>query len=281
MPCYSPYYVETPKAAALGYSRGIPVPCGKCPNCKRRRVAEWAFRLRKEDEISPAAFFVTLTYISAPMSANGMMTLKPRDLTLFWKRLRKAGHKFRYYAVGEYGTLRKRPHYHAIVFMADAITQTDFHVACYQAWALGQVDVGSVSGASIAYTLKYIDKPSRIPEHPRDDRVKEFSRSSNNLGANYMTDDIKDYHNTHLDKLYVLLDGYKVPMSKYYRDRILSPSSKSMYPHIVKRAIERADSLQVVDLQRSGDFRPLSVIRAEARVTDDKNFYKSQKIRDV
>lgn len=281
MACYSPFYVESPKAAALGHPRGIPVPCGKCPNCKRRRVSEWAFRLRQEDRISAAAFFITLTYEVPPLTSRGFMTLQPRDLTLFWKRLRKSGLVFKYYAVGEYGSTRKRPHYHAILFLSAALTETECHKIIDRSWGLGGVHVGGVSGASIAYTLKYIDKPTRIPEHRNDDRVKEFSRSSTGLGASYVTDDIKKYHNLHVDELFVRIDGYKVPMSRFYRNKILSDRSKALYQHHSKKARDEQDAKLRVDFALVGDFRDLDVIRAEARIIDDRNFYNQQKPRDV
>ena len=107
MPCDTPYSVK-PK----GWLNAIDVPCGKCPNCKKRRVNEWVFRLQEEDKVSSTSYFITLTYdtVVVPISPNGFMTLKKRDLQLFWKRLRKAigkGPKIRYYAVGEYGSKSK------------------------------------------------------------------------------------------------------------------------------------------------------------------------------
>lgn len=281
MACYSPYYVESPKAAALGHPRGIPVPCGKCPNCKRRRVTEWAFRLRNEDLHSPAAFFLTLTYYEAPMTPNRFMTLNPYDLSCFWKRLRKAGYRFKYYAVGEYGTLHKRPHYHAIVFMEDEITESMFSSVIDKYWGWGAIHVGTVSGASVAYTLKYIDKPTRIPEHSNDDRIPEFSRSSQGLGKNYVTDDIKDYYNANPDKLYLIQDGYKVPMSRYYQNLLLDDQAKAIYRRNAKQANEDAVQTFREHLDSVGDHRDINVVIAEARLTDDQNFYKSQKPRDI
>ena len=57
MPCDTPYSVK-PK----GWLNAIDVPCGKCPNCKKRRVNEWVFRLQEEDKVSSTSYFITLTY---------------------------------------------------------------------------------------------------------------------------------------------------------------------------------------------------------------------------
>src|SRR5699024_7911545 len=53
-----------------------------------------------------------------------ILTLSPRDFTLFMKRLRyyyfeKYKKELRFFACGEYGSSTFRPHYHAIVFNLD------------------------------------------------------------------------------------------------------------------------------------------------------------------
>jgi len=107
--CDSPFFV-LPKAAV----EKVPVPCGRCPPCKLRRVNGWVFRMLEEEKVSSSSHFVTLTYDTStvPISDNGFMTLRKRDFQLFMKRLRKLclDAKLKDYAVGEYGTNYKRPH---------------------------------------------------------------------------------------------------------------------------------------------------------------------------
>lgn len=61
--------------------------------------------------------FLTLTYDDFSLPNYGQLV--KRDLQLFFKRLRKAGYKFRYVACGEYGELRRRPHFHVALFGCD------------------------------------------------------------------------------------------------------------------------------------------------------------------
>ena len=157
---------------------GHKVPCGKCLNCKRRRASSWSVRLVKEGERSISAHFLTLTYDTehVPISKNGFMNLDKTHLQKFFKRLRKChgkNHKsIKYYAVGEYGGKTLRPHYHMVIFNAD--------VNLFErSWALdnkqiGQIHVGTITEASIGYTLKYISKASKIPLHKNDDRQKRI-----------------------------------------------------------------------------------------------------------
>lgn len=61
--------------------------------------------------------FLTLTYNDDHIPVN--FSLRSRDLQLCFKRVRKSGLKFRYFACGEYGSKSFRPHYHAILFGVD------------------------------------------------------------------------------------------------------------------------------------------------------------------
>lgn len=170
---------------------GDVVPCGKCPNCRAKRVSNWSVRLMQELKDSTSAHFLTLTYDtnSVHITPNGFMDLSKRDVQLFFKRLRKAhaknnafkGRRLKYYLCGEYGGRSFRPHYHIILFNA-AIELIQ------PAWQLGMVHYGDERGvneASVGYTLKYISKPNRIPLHRNDDRTPEFSLMSKGLA--YLT----------------------------------------------------------------------------------------------
>lgn len=199
------------------------VPCGKCPSCMSRRASGWSFRLMQEYKAAKHAVFLTLTYDTKhiPITRASYMSLKKRDLQLFFKRLRKAHEKeqwedkIKYYAVGEYGGKTKRPHYHIILFNAKL-------ELIQPAWNLGHIHYGQVNEASVGYTLKYISKPSKVPQHKNDDRIREFSLMSKGLGENYLTPEMVKWHKSAMtDRMYVnLLDGKKVSMPRYYKEKI-------------------------------------------------------------
>lgn len=217
MACCFPYLVKNPKATGLGT---IPVPCGRCYDCRLRSVNQWVFRLQQEEKIATSSYFVTMTYNTdhVPISRNGYMTLDYSDVQKFWKRLRKlpTSKKLKYFVVGEYGSKRMRPHYHAImlnVVMKDVLLT----------WEKGDVHFGGVTPASIAYTLKYMMKDSQIPKHSKDDRVKEFRKMSKGLGANYLSDAIYKFHNERPNDLFIpLVSGHVIALPRYYRLRLFS-----------------------------------------------------------
>lgn len=202
-----------------------PVPCGKCSDCRGRSISAWSFRLMQQEKISNNAEFITLTYDTSfvPISEKGFMSLQKRDLQLFFKRLRKANGdiKIKYFAVGEYGGKSFRPHYHLILFNTNRETiQTS--------WGLGQVHYGTVTGASVGYTLKYMSKKKRIPVHKNDDRIPEFRLMSKGLGANYLSQSMVHWHKSDLEnRMYCnLKDGKKISMPRYYKERLYTDSEK-------------------------------------------------------
>lgn len=240
--CDTPYFVKHSNPA-MGL---IPVPCGKCPPCLFRRVNSWVFRLLQEDKVSSSAVFATLTYAihSVPISSNGWPTLRPEDFRLYIKRLRKAckGVTIRYYVAGEYGTINGRPHYHAIIFNVPP-DRLNLITDCWSlnGVSIGGVHVGNVSGDSIAYTLKYLDKGAWFPKHRRDDRYPEFARNSKNLGASYLTPEIVGFHRADPSRLFCSLhEGHRVAMPRYYKRKIFSEDEvKAQLPYIQSVLLER------------------------------------------
>jgi len=290
MACISPFF-------SLVRGNWMPFPCGRCPPCKRRRIDGWVFRMLQESKrYADPGRFITLTYAphSVPISPHGFMTLTkgyedvpcdpsrfdskrlccwPRkysykkDLccfTKYMKRLRKLcgeypGPPLKYYAVGEYGSQTKRPHYHMILYNIEApmfpIGKDDRGNMKYKCrviekcWPFGTVDIGGLSSDSAAYCAKYVSKPRRIPEHKRDDRVKEFSIMSKGLGDNYISDAILKYHQDDLSRNYLTLPGgYMKALPRYYRVRLYDDDQRLVQNRKIVKEVK------VLDMKRRDDF---------------------------
>lgn len=200
------------------------LPCGKCFDCKARKVSSWSYRLMKEAERSTSAFFVTLTYDTdhVPITKNGYMSLHMPDIQNFFKKYRKlCENQIKYYVCGEYGGKTNRPHYHIILFNGDV-------EKIQEAWTQGTNYIGKCSVASVGYTLKYISKMGKIPMHKNDDRIKEFSLMSKKLGDNYITKNMVQWHKADLNnRMYCnLKDGKKIAMPRYYKEKIYEDSER-------------------------------------------------------
>jgi len=191
------------------------VPCGKCPFCAATRRADWGTRLEYEARLHLVKKFVTLTYATPHLKwKHGNPQLCKDDLQKWFKRVRNNGVKIRYYAVGEYGSHTLRPHYHVILFgnVSDDLIRSSWH--------LGQVHIGTVTQASIQYTLGYIVNKSWKHIH---NRIPPFSLMSRKpgLGANYITPAMVEWHKSDR-RNYVLVDGAKRHLPRYYKTKIFS-----------------------------------------------------------
>lgn len=167
MNCISPIFVRSQQQL---------VPCGKCAFCIKKAINAWAIRLNHELEYSSAAHFLTLTYDENHLPADGQLC--KRDVQLFLKRLRKENAGIRYFLIGEYGTEKARPHYHAIIFNLEDQSLVTKH------WQLGYVSGSPVKGGCINYMLNYmaIPAPDGITEKP----FRLMSRRPG-LGSGYLT----------------------------------------------------------------------------------------------
>jgi len=239
-----PYIVGwTPEQQIVVKTHGIKqkenlVPCGKCNECRARRISGWSFRLQKESLLHKTAHFVTLTYgDKPPLTISNLMTLEKKHLQNFFKYLRKDGEKIKYYACGEYGSRTKRPHYHLIIFG----TTTDMIM---KHWSHGHVHFGQVTGASIGYTLKYMCKETKIPEFWNDDRIPEFALMSKKLGLNYLTPQMIQWHQADLkNRCYATINEIKISLPRYYKDKIYSLLDKQ----IIAKHMENTANLEFVE----------------------------------
>ena len=91
-----------------------PVACRQCWRCRQNRVNDYIGRALAEAAVSETVAMVQLTY--APRDDLADKVIHPRHFQLFMKRLRFAGHKVRYLVCGEYGDLKGRAHFHALLF---------------------------------------------------------------------------------------------------------------------------------------------------------------------
>lgn len=149
-----------------------PLKCGQCMECRLAYSREWAIRITHEAATHDRNCFLTLTYDDVCLPLYGQLV--KRDLQLFFKRLRKCGFKFRYVACGEYGELRRRPHFHVALFGVDFSEDRIEYGSgirgdkIYVSRVLGSVwaksvfpfghTIGSLTFESAAYIARYITK---------------------------------------------------------------------------------------------------------------------------
>lgn len=230
-----PYMVENKAFPYYSAHARVPVPCGSCPACLQARSDAWAFRLEYQQRDSFNSYFLTLTYETDYLerTPNGFKNLDRKAFPRFVRSLRK---KFRnqldvkYYHVGEYGSKRHRPHYHAIIFNVpdeDFIWGTDedgkpkaISALLEGCWNKGMVDIRYAEADCIGYVTKYLHKGKSVPMHKNDDRIKEYSTMSKGLGLGYLSKEVIYWHSDDVSKTYVMHNGFRKPLPRYYRNKL-------------------------------------------------------------
>lgn len=263
MGCIHPITVKNPKGIGT-----LPAPCGACPGCRQQRAAAWAFRLQQEQKQHDKSIFVTLTYdeFHVKGSEYGLLTLDKRDLQTFFKRLRyyNPSGGIRYYACGEYGGQTRRPHYHAIIFSA-------YEDDVARAWQLGNTHFGEVNPRTISYVTKYLCKP-RIGKSDDDDRQPEFALMSKGLGLNYLTDEMRAYHEKGSKSFVTLPGGLKQALPRYYRDKVFTEAQRE---EINEQAYKKQNEALKKAVQEAGSYTEYEN-RRRAAIAAAKEKFASQ-----
>lgn len=204
--------------------KDIGLPCSQCIGCRLDRARDWSLRITHESKLHRPNWFVTLTYSDKTIPDKG--SLNYPDVQNFYKRLRKKLGPFRHFTVGEYGEQTLRPHYHAILFglvlpdirrFGGSDEQPEFKSAILEeTWGLGLTHIGSVSTQSVSYVARYSLKKvngDRAEAHYKG-RSPEFCHMSSKPGIGH--DWFQKYHSDVTTHDYVIRDGTKNPVPRYY-----------------------------------------------------------------
>lgn len=205
--------------------------CGRCINCRINYTSSWALRLLYELSSSDSASFITLTYSDEFRPYE----LRKKDLQDFFKRLRvnlnrelhEFAPKIRYYACGEYGSITKREHFHAIIFNLDCYN--DKHREILQkswpfceAWMFDksrgrQSAMQEVTPDDIAYVTGYVQKKlsGKKAEEEYGEKQPPFSTCSQGLGLDFA---IKNKERL-LNNGFTWYKGQKIGIPRYFCEK--------------------------------------------------------------
>lgn len=205
------------------------VPCGRCLGCKMARSREWAIRIIHEIDSWESNIFATFTYDDEHLPQNNSISV--HELKKLWKRLRKnINRPIKYYACGEYGERKGRPHYHAIIFNLSLqehgiYTEGKDKGVAYSGplvdcWPFGQVHLGTVTFNSARYVSQYLEKKYYGIKAKKEflDRGLEvpFQVVSQGLGLEYA---LKNKDQLVKD-LGVRISGSLLALPRYYKKKL-------------------------------------------------------------
>ena len=209
------------------------IPCGKCYVCKTKIQNSWFVRLKQEFDSCSSAYFITLTYANEHLKFDdtGFPIVCSRDIQLFIKRLRKSiqPFKIRYFLCSEYSPELLRPHYHLILF--NFPKELDVYNHVNSAWKNGFIKLSSLNDNRIRYVSKYCTTITDLPECLQSRTVRPFIRCSSRpaIGSCFLDKkDLMDYYQKTEDP-FVMIDGYKYFMPRYYRNKIFSVEQRKFF----------------------------------------------------
>jgi hypothetical protein len=214
--CYNPVKIYDHKTGEFIKT----VSCRKCIECQQVRANEWGVRCHFELKEHNENCFLTLTYDEM----NNPGVLVKDDLQRFIKRLRKdiAPAKIKYFAGGEYGSQRLRPHFHIIIFGYDFndkmfVKLSSSGKPIYQSnqldkiWKLGMATVQEANIDTVRYTAKYASKRGimKLPDYLED--YPEYNVMSKNMGLQAMLDKMGTFIKTNE----IWIDGFSYQIPNY------------------------------------------------------------------
>lgn len=184
--CLEPSFIYISRA---GKWERQPVSCKRCWRCQRNRLNDYVGRCLAEASVREWVVVVTLTYADwqqrGPVDDLADVMLTPPHFQKFVRALRKRGHSIRYLCAGEYGSLKGRAHFHALIFgdgpKPDFPQRKQFH---HPTWPHGYMFADWASDErAIRYVCKYLLKDQ---EHKDGKKQSWFSLSKKPaLGAEW------------------------------------------------------------------------------------------------
>ena len=118
--------------------------------------------------------------------------LRKFDLQLFFKRFRYyvakrfPKEKVRYFAIGEYGPVHFRPHYHILLFLQSDEALQVCSAAVSEAWSYGRVDCQLSKGKCSSYVAGYVNSSVLVPKVLTLPTLCPFCVHSQKLGQGFL-----------------------------------------------------------------------------------------------
>lgn len=265
------------------------LPCSKCIECRLEYARQWAVRCVHEAKMYENNSFVTLTYSDENLKSS---KLQYKDFQDFVKRLRydiwqrtpnyeKEQNRISIFVTGEYGELRKRPHWHALIFnwrpddlvhhyTNDNGDRVYTSATLDNLWTHGNTEVGSITFNSAGYVARYAAKKlvhGKDDEHDYQPVSKKSSKNA--IGKKFLEKYWKDIFN--YGKC-ILEGGQQIPIPRYYEKWLQKNQPEAWENYITKIKAER-----VARAEAKNKLDKLN----EARINSKRHFSKGGQVTDL
>lgn len=237
MPMIDRYGIQHYPVDVTGKS--ISFPCGYCVGCKMDKINLWTRRITYE-YTGKTSSFVALTYDDFHLHYNKGYynpSLDRLELKKFLDNLRHLVHNkygsadgvnanFKHFAVGEYGGMNNRPHYHLLLL---GLSPKFCSVVLPKLWKKGSIRVDPMALGSVRYVLKYMEKQQNKDYYKKHYTCfgldPPFISCSPGIGAEYIMSHSDDILRTGCIK-----DGsHFIPVPNYWKNKIFLMSPSNYY----------------------------------------------------
>lgn len=233
--CLFPRLIKNPKYKPNKKNKGVvppcvdyrhkwvPVSCGVCEECLKRRANDWKVRLLNEAKSSEGGLYITLTFSEESLEAlegDSEEAKATRAVRLLMERIRKKHKRSKkHWFVTELGqTSTERIHIHGLIWGIEA---EDLR----KLWKYGWCKlIPVINEAVIGYIVKYIFKKDE--KHP-DFKAKVYA--SPGIGAKWIgtiTAKRSKYRREKTQDNYELRNGTKIAMPMYYRQKLYTEKQR-------------------------------------------------------
>lgn len=206
----------------------IPVGCGNCIECRKKKQREWKVRMMEEIKHDHTGKFVTLTFNeesikkleieSGTKEANAVATKAVRWFLERWRKKYKKSVK--HWLITELGhNNTERLHIHGIIFTEKTKEEIE------ERWQYGKIDVGySMGERCVNYVMKYVTKVDKDHEG-----FVGKILTSKGIGSGYIGGwdaGQRKFKKGKTDETYRLKSGNKIALPTYYRNKIYSEEER-------------------------------------------------------
>lgn len=225
--------------------------CGRCKACRINYQREWKARFTHELKAHDENCWIMLSYDDLHLSLQNLEyrdvdgrvnSLEKREVILWKKRFQKELYprKIRFFGCGEYGGENDRPHYHFAIFglsKDDPIFKKIYKDKrsgwwCrLDSWPFGNVWVDDKEPQPRvgSYIAKYI-----LKKHKGKDTEEYYNNLNRNcefvsmsLKPGIGAAKIDEFSEHYMHNPYIFMDGKRVPLSRYMKNRIAENMEKN------------------------------------------------------
>lgn len=217
----------------------VPVGCGQCIECRRKKTREWQVRLLEDVKKQKNGHFVTLTFSDDSYSElakdekvnklsgyeldNGIAKLAIRRFLERWRKKHKKS--IRHWLVTELGHKgTENIHLHGILWTDESVAEIRKHWQYGMIWAGYDNQRTYVNQCTVNYMTKYINKIDFTHKY-----YKAVILSSAGIGRAYMerTDWEKcKYQDENTKEYYRTSTGHEMALPIYWRNKIYSDDER-------------------------------------------------------